>query len=68
MKVRVSELAKKLGLPAPDLIVMLADFGDYDKRPSSTLEAPVVRKLRGLYPQAPNVPVRVANWTAGRRV
>ncbi len=52
-KPRVHEIAKELGIPAKDLIAKLGELGEYVKGPSSTLEAPVVRKLRETFPAAP---------------
>ena len=49
-KPRVHEIAKELGIPAKDLIAKLGELGEYVKGPSSTLEAPVVRKLREAFP------------------
>ncbi|MFO7244151.1 MAG: translation initiation factor IF-2 N-terminal domain-containing protein, partial [Actinomycetes bacterium] len=49
-KPRVHEIAKELGIPAKDLIAKLGELGEYVKSPSSTLEAPVVRKLREAFP------------------
>ncbi|MHB1008917.1 MAG: translation initiation factor IF-2 [Propionibacteriaceae bacterium] len=45
-KVRVWELAKELGLESKDLLTTLNDMGEFVRSASSTLEAPVVRKVR----------------------
>ncbi|WP_166351639.1 translation initiation factor IF-2 [Phytoactinopolyspora limicola] len=45
-KVRVHELAKELGVSSKDVLGKLSDLGEYVKSASSTVEAPVVRKLR----------------------
>lgn len=45
-KVRVFELAKELGVGSKDLIRKLAEQGEFVKSASSTLEAPVVRRIR----------------------
>jgi translation initiation factor IF-2 len=55
-KPRVHEIAKELGVPAKDLITKLGDMGEYVKGPSSTLEAPVVRKLREAFPAPAKAP------------
>ena len=50
-KPRVHEIAKELGIPSKDLITKLNELGEYVKGPSSTLEAPVVRKAREAFPE-----------------
>ncbi|MCO1654447.1 translation initiation factor IF-2 [Pseudonocardia humida] len=45
-KARVHELAKELGISSKQVLSKLADLGEYVKSPSSTVEAPVARKLR----------------------
>ncbi|MBC3190823.1 translation initiation factor IF-2 [Pseudonocardia sp. C8] len=45
-KARVHELAKELGLSSKQVLSKLQDLGEYVKSPSSTVEAPVARKLR----------------------
>ncbi|HET9126904.1 MAG TPA: translation initiation factor IF-2 [Propionibacteriaceae bacterium] len=45
-KVRVYELAKELGLESKDLLKTLGDMGEFVRSASSTIEAPVVRRLR----------------------
>lgn len=49
-KVRVYELAKELGLESKVLLTKIQDLGEFVKSASSTLEPPVVRKMRELYP------------------
>ena len=49
-KVRVYELAKELGLESKVLLAKIQDLGEFVKSASSTLEPPVVRKMRELYP------------------
>ena len=44
-KVRVHELAKELGLTSKDLLTLLNDMGEFVKSASSTIEAPVVRRV-----------------------
>ncbi|WP_062297216.1 translation initiation factor IF-2 [Demequina maris] len=51
-KPRVHEIAKELGVSSKDLIGKLNELGEYVKGPSSTLEAPVVRKAREAFPAA----------------
>ena len=49
-KVRVYELAKELGLESKTLMAKLNELGEFVRSPSSTIEPPVVRLLRELYP------------------
>lgn len=44
-KVRVYELAKKLGLESKELLAVLNDMGEFVRSASSTIEAPVVRRV-----------------------
>ena len=44
-KVRVYELAKELGLESKELLKTLNDMGEFVRSASSTIEAPVVRRL-----------------------
>ena len=48
-KVRVSALAKELGTDSKTLLAHLNAMGEYVKSASSTIEAPVVRKVCLLY-------------------
>ena len=45
-KARVHELAKELGISSKQVLSKLQDLGEYVKSPSSTVEAPVARRLR----------------------
>ena len=49
-KVRVYELAKELGVESKVLVTKLQEMGEFVRSASSTVEAPVVRKLREAYP------------------
>ncbi len=51
-KARVHELAKELGKTSKEIMAKLTDMGEFVKSPSSTIEAPVVRKLRDAFPAA----------------
>ncbi|MDJ0321867.1 translation initiation factor IF-2 [Pseudarthrobacter sp. PS3-L1] len=51
-KVRVHELAKELGITSKDAVSKLQELGEFVRSASSTIEAPVVRKLRNAYPDA----------------
>ncbi len=52
-KVRVSSLAKELGITSKDAVAWLNANGEYVKSASSTIEAPVERKLREAFPAKP---------------
>ncbi|MCL3860202.1 translation initiation factor IF-2 [Actinotalea sp. K2] len=49
-KVRVYELAKELGVESKALMAKLGEMGEFVRSASSTIEPPVVRKLRDAYP------------------
>ncbi|NQW72358.1 MAG: translation initiation factor IF-2 N-terminal domain-containing protein, partial [Actinobacteria bacterium] len=51
-KVRVHELAKELGVSSKDVLAKLQEIGEFVKSASSTVEAPVIRKLREAMPAA----------------
>ncbi|MGO2654931.1 MAG: translation initiation factor IF-2 N-terminal domain-containing protein, partial [Pseudoclavibacter sp.] len=50
-KPRVHEIAKQLGVTSKELLAKLNDMGEFVKGPSSSLEPPVVRKLKAAFPQ-----------------
>src|SRR6476469_4197839 len=45
-KARVHELAKELGVESKTVLAKLQELGEYVKSASSTVEAPVARRLR----------------------
>src|ERR1044071_464990 len=51
-KARVHELAKELGITSKDVLSKLKELGEFVKSASSTVEAPVARRLRDAYPKA----------------
>ena len=55
-KVRVHELAKELGVSSKEVLAKLQELGEFVKSASSTVEAPVVRKLREAMPAAAPAP------------
>lgn len=57
-KVRVYELAKELGLESKELLAKLVEVGEFVRSASSTVEAPVVRKLMDKFPDL--MPAEVA--------
>lgn len=50
-KARVHELAKELGVTSKEVLAKLKDLGEFVKSASSTVEAPVARRLRDAYPK-----------------
>ncbi|MDX6275209.1 MAG: translation initiation factor, partial [Frankiales bacterium] len=54
-KTRVHELAKELGLASKELVSWLNSNGEFVRSASSTIEAPVERKVREQFP-APAAP------------
>ena len=52
-KVRVYELAKELGVESKAIMAKLGELGEFVRSASSTIEPPVVRKLRDVYPAQP---------------
>ncbi|WP_104161836.1 translation initiation factor IF-2 [Arthrobacter sp. ZGTC212] len=55
-KVRVHELAKELGITSKDAVAKLQELGEFVRSASSTIEAPVVKKLRGAFPASASKP------------
>ncbi|MBP3044100.1 translation initiation factor IF-2 [Arthrobacter jiangjiafuii] len=55
-KVRVHELAKELGITSKDAVAKLQELGEFVRSASSTIEAPVVKKLRGAFPASESKP------------
>ncbi|NCD16126.1 MAG: translation initiation factor IF-2 [Actinobacteria bacterium] len=49
-KLRVHELAKELGVDSKTVLAKLNELGEFVKSASSTVEAPVVRRLREAFP------------------
>ncbi len=64
-KARVHELAKELGKTSKEIMAKLQDLGEFVKSPSSTIEAPVVRKLRDAFPATPPKGAAAANGSSG---
>src|SRR3954465_268753 len=48
-KARVHELAKELGVESKTVLAKLQELGEYVKSASSTVEAPVARRLRASF-------------------
>lgn len=67
-KARVHELAKELGITSKEAVSKLQELGEFVRSASSTIEAPVVKKLRDAFPvaakSADSTPVAAASATA----
>ena len=48
-KARVHELAKELGVTSKEVLAKLKEQGEFVKSASSTVEAPVARRLRDAF-------------------
>ncbi|GAC68936.1 translation initiation factor IF-2 N-terminal domain-containing protein, partial [Gordonia soli] len=55
-KARVHELAKELGVTSKQVLERLKDQGEFVKSASSTVEAPVARRLRESFPAKDGAP------------
>jgi len=51
-KARVHELAKEFGVPSKNVLDALKEMGEFVKSASSTVEAPVARRLEELHGEA----------------
>ncbi|TDC59212.1 hypothetical protein E1258_18840, partial [Micromonospora sp. KC207] len=61
-KARVHELAKELGVESKTVLAKLKEMGEFVKSASSTVEAPVARRLRNAFvagSPAPSAPSAV---------
>ncbi len=68
-KVRVHELAKQLGMSSKEVLVKLQELGEFVRSASSTVEAPVVRKLTEMFPDAKLIEAKQpVKKTAGKKV
>ncbi len=55
-KPRVHEIAKEIGITSKELLSKLTEMGEYVSSASSTLEAPLVRKVREAFAPKPEAP------------
>ncbi|MEU6859433.1 translation initiation factor IF-2 [Glycomyces sp. NPDC046736] len=62
-KPRVHELAKELGTTSKELLAKLGNMGEFVKSASSTVEAPVARRLRQEYADGQGAPAASAGNT-----
>jgi hypothetical protein len=65
-KVRVSQIAKELGITAKEAVEWLNTNGEYTKSAASTIEEPAVRKLRQHFPGSAGAQPRRATPLAAR--
>lgn len=72
-KARVHELAKELGVESKNVLAKLKEMGEFVKSASSTVEAPVARRLKDAFaagsgapsaPSAPSAPAAAATTAA----
>jgi translation initiation factor IF-2 len=59
-KARVHELAKELGVESKTVLAKLQELGEYVKSASSTVEAPVARRLRASFQAGASAPAAPA--------
>ncbi len=65
-KVRVYELAKELGVESKVVVAKLQEMGEFVRSASSTIEPPVVRRLREVFPAATEAPPKPAKKAAAK--
>ncbi|MET8466675.1 translation initiation factor IF-2 N-terminal domain-containing protein, partial [Micromonospora zamorensis] len=59
-KARVHELAKELGVESKTVLAKLKEMGEFVKSASSTVEAPVARRLRNAFVASAGAPAPAA--------
>ncbi|MGH3734835.1 MAG: translation initiation factor IF-2 N-terminal domain-containing protein, partial [Micromonosporaceae bacterium] len=64
-KARVHELAKELGVSSKDVLTKLGELGEFVKSASSTVEAPVARRLREVLASQQSAPAKAPAAPAG---
>ena len=72
-KARVHELAKELGVESKNVLAKLKEMGEFVKSASSTVEAPVARRLKEAFaagggPSAHSAPRATASAESAPRV
>ena len=67
-KVRVYELAKELGMDSKTVLAKLQDMGEFVRSASSTIEAPVARRLKEALPPVPEGEKKPAKKVAKKAV
>jgi translation initiation factor IF-2 len=66
-KVRVYELAKEFGVESKVVLAKLNDMGEFVRSASSTVEPPVVRKLKEVFPAAAPAAPKPAKKAAAKK-
>ena len=66
-KTRVSALAKEIGITSKEALEKLNAMGEYVKSASSTVEAPVARRLHEAFPDATPAPAKKAQKAAAKK-
>ncbi|MEV0946321.1 translation initiation factor IF-2 [Rhodococcus sp. NPDC049939] len=66
-KARVHELAKELGVTSKELLATLKEQGEFVKSASSTVEAPVARRLRESFPSKTSTDATKASTDSAAR-
>ena len=66
-KARVHELAKELGVTSKEVLARLSEQGEFVKSASSTVEAPVARRLRESFGGGKPAPEKTAGNGAAAR-
>ena len=65
-KARVHELAKELGVTSKEVLARLSEQGEFVKSASSTVEAPVARRLRESFGGAKPAPEKAETTSSGQ--
>jgi len=63
-KARVHQLAAEFGVTAKDILVLLSGWGEFVKSASSTVEAPLARRVREHYAARPPRPITARDYGA----
>lgn len=63
-KARVRELAAEFGVTAKDILVLLGGWNEFVKSASSTVEAPLARRVREHYAARPPRPITARDYGA----
>lgn len=63
-KARVHELAAEFGVTAKDILVLLSGWNEFVKSASSTVEAPLARRVREHYAARPPRPITARDYGA----
>ncbi|MEK1257124.1 translation initiation factor IF-2 N-terminal domain-containing protein, partial [Mycobacterium ulcerans] len=67
-KARVHELAKELGVTSKEVLARLSEQGEFVKSASSTVEAPVARRLRESFGGGKSAPAKGSDTGAAKGV